>query len=131
MATHNGDMAGWAVQQERAAADLAGVLDSSFFLALAEPARIELLKVLLLSGRSDVASLTAQLPQDVSVISRHLRILHTAGIVKREKVQRHVYYELDAQACKNKFRSLYQRVECILDTCCPDESLHQTYGPLS
>lgn len=107
------------VDRKLMAEELTEVLDSRFFTALAEPARVELLKLLIQNGRSDVAALTACVPQDVSVISRHLRLLHEAGIVRREKVQRHVFYEIDQDGCKRRFRALYERMENIINACCP------------
>lgn len=102
------------------AADLNEVLDSRLFLAMAEPARVLLMKALLERGRSDVSQLAALVPQDLSVISRHLRILHEAGVIRREKVQRHVFYEIDPQQCKRRFREMTEKIEAIIDTCCPD-----------
>lgn len=102
------------------AQELGEVLDSRLFLAMAEPARVLLMKVLLERGRSDVSQLAALVPQDLSVISRHLRILHEAGVVRREKVQRHVFYEIDPLECKRRFREMTEKVERIIDACCPD-----------
>jgi DNA-binding transcriptional ArsR family regulator len=58
------------------------VLNSAFLRALTEPARLELLRVLLLHGPADVATIASHLPQDRSVISRHLKVLEQAGVVE-------------------------------------------------
>ena len=107
------------IQREQAVEELVEVLDSRLFTALAEPVRIDLLKVIILRGRTDVATLASHLPQDRSVISRHLSILYEAGVLKRDKVQRHVYYELDPESCIGKFRALLERVESMAQICCP------------
>ena len=105
---------------DRAAQELVEVLDSQLFTALAEPVRIELLKELILCGRADVATLASKLPQHQSVISRHLLVLFNAGILKRAKEQRHVYYELDGDYCVRTFKSILARVEKAVQVCCPD-----------
>ena len=68
-----------------AARGLAEVVDSKLFRALCEPARIDILRQLTLLGRVDIGTLADRLPQDRSVISRHLGLLRDAGIVRREK----------------------------------------------
>ena len=81
--------------RERAASGCAGILDAELFKALCEPVRVEIVRLLIAHGRSDLSSLAAELPQDPSVISRHLAVLHRAGLVRRAKRGRHVYFELD------------------------------------
>ncbi len=107
------------IEREQAVQGLVDVLDSRLLTALAEPARIELLKVLVLHGRQDVAGVAAKLPQHRSVISRHLGILHEAGLLTRHKVERNVYYELDGGACVGKFRDMLEKVEAMVRVCCP------------
>jgi DNA-binding transcriptional ArsR family regulator len=84
------------------------VFDTAFFKALCEPARIAVLRELILLGRADIAAIADRLPQDRSVIARHLQHLAAAKIVSAEKVGRHVFYEIDAGA-------VAERLEGILD----------------
>ena len=56
-------------------------INSDFVTALAEPARIDILKLLVLNGSCDVKSLASKMPQDRSVISRHLSMMEKAGLL--------------------------------------------------
>lgn len=56
-----------------------------------------------------IAAIADRLPQDRSVIARHLRQLASAQIVTAQKQGRHVFYELDAQ-------TIAARLEGILET---------------
>lgn len=103
----------------RAAQQLAEVLDTPFLRALAEPARLEVLKVLLVHGSGDVASIAGHLPQDRSVVSRHLRTLEEAGIVRSSRSGRHRVYELDGIALVARFESLSSQVRALAAVCCP------------
>ena len=49
-------------------------------------------------GRADVGEIAKELPQERSVISRHLQVLHDAQIVKATKVGRQVFYEVNGGA---------------------------------
>lgn len=84
------------VSRHEAAKQCVAVFDTGFFKALCEPARIAVLRELILLGRADIAAIADRLPQDRSVIARHLRQLATAHIVTAQKEGRHVHYELDA-----------------------------------
>jgi len=95
------------VSRQDAARRCVAVFDTGFFKALCEPARIEVLRELILLGRSDIATIAARLPQDRSVVARHLHQLAAAEIVATEKEGRHVFYQIDAAA-------VAQRLEGIL-----------------
>ena len=66
------------VSRERAATRIVELLDSPFLRALTEPARLEVLRVLILHGPADIGELASHLPQDRSVVSRHLKTLEDA-----------------------------------------------------
>jgi DNA-binding transcriptional ArsR family regulator len=102
-----------------AAEEIAALLDTPFLRALAEPARLEVLKVLLIHGSGDVASLAAHLPQDRSVISRHLQTLEEAGIVRSVRTGRHRHYALEGSALVGRFEQLSARVRVLAAICCP------------
>lgn len=105
--------------RERAAHELAAIVDSELFRALCEPARIEIVKLLTARGRSDVQTITAQVPQDQSVISRHLAVLHRAGVVRREKVGRQVFFELDGMSVVTRMERMLAQFRSIIPLCCP------------
>jgi DNA-binding transcriptional ArsR family regulator len=82
------------------------VFDTGFFKALCEPARIGVLCELILLGRADIAAIAARLPQDRSVIARHLHQLAAAQIVKAKREGRHVFYEIDASAVAERLEGI-------------------------
>ena len=94
-------------------------IDSDFIKALAEPVRIEILKFLILGGSCDVKTLAEKLPQDRSVISRHLAMMEKAGLLKAKKEGRHVIYSLDGESTLQKSEQLVETMrQCITIGCC-------------
>ena len=85
-----------AVSRQEAARRCVAVFDTGFFRALCEPARIAVLRELILLGRADIAAVAARLPQDRSVVARHLQQLAAAQIIRASKEGRHVFYQIDA-----------------------------------
>lgn len=96
------------LSRQQAARQCVAVFDTAFFKALCEPARIAVLQQVVLLGRADVATIAGSLPQDRSVITRHLQQLAAADIVVAEKEGRHVFYRVDAA-------SVGKRLERILE----------------
>lgn len=96
------------VSRNEAAKQCVAVFDTVFFKALCEPARIAVLRELILLGRADIAAIADRLPQDRSVIARHLRQLAAARIVTAQKEGRHVYYELDAQTIAGRLEAILE-----------------------
>lgn len=88
------------------AGHLSAIFNADFFRALCEPVRLELMVNLVRMGRSDVTALAAQMPQDRSVISRHLQVLERVGIVSSEQDGRHVFYQIEAQATVDHFEAI-------------------------
>ena len=68
------------------------------------------------SGPGDSAQ---DLPLDRSVISRHLRVLESVGVVKSEKEGRHTYYEIDGAKLVSELERLTDVVKMIRPVCCP------------
>lgn len=94
-------------------------LDSAFFKALCEPPRVAVLKRVMQLGRADVTEIAAQLPQERSVVSRHLQVLLEAGIVRSAKSGRQVFYEVDGPAIIKKLEDILQHTKAIAPFCCP------------
>jgi DNA-binding transcriptional ArsR family regulator len=92
--------------RNEAARQCVAVFDTGFFKALCEPARIAALRELILLGRADIAAIAARLPQDRSVVTRHLQRLAAEQIVKAKKEGRHVFYEIDAGAIAKRLESI-------------------------
>jgi DNA-binding transcriptional ArsR family regulator len=105
--------------REAAAAACAEVLDTVFFKALCEPARIALLRQLVLLGRADVGTLAAGLPQDRSVIARHLQLMERAGLVRCEVEGRSSFYELEVDAILHKLTDMTELLKSLRSLCCP------------
>lgn len=94
------------VSRKEAARQCVAVFDANFFKAFCEPARIAVLQELILVGRADIAGIADRLPQDRSVIARHLQMLADAGVVRAEKEGRHVFYQLDAPAVRRRLEEI-------------------------
>ena len=94
-------------------------IDSDFIKALTEPARIEILKFLILGEASDVKTLAEKLPQDRSVISRHLAMMEKSGLLKVKKEGRHVIYSVDGDSTLQKSEQLVAALrQCVEIGCC-------------
>lgn len=94
------------VSRKEAARQCVAVFDTNFFKAFCEPARIAVLQELILLGRADIGGIADRLPQDRSVIARHLQLLAEAGVVRAEKEGRHVFYQLDAPAVRRRLEEI-------------------------
>jgi DNA-binding transcriptional ArsR family regulator len=94
------------ISRQKAAQQCVAVFDTGFFRALCEPARIAVLRQLVLLGRADIAAIAARLPQDRSVVARHLQQLARAQIVKAKKEGRHVFYEINASSVADRLESI-------------------------
>jgi DNA-binding transcriptional ArsR family regulator len=100
--------------------DLVKALDSKIIKALTEPARAQILKFLMLNGRSDISTIAENLPQDRSVISRHLNMLAEAGIVIAEKETRHRFYTINGAVFLNEFEVIVDNIKKCMAECCPE-----------
>lgn len=105
--------------RDKAAARMVEILDSPFLRTLTEPARLEILRVLLVSGPGDIASIAARLPQDRSVISRHLKTLEDAGIVRGEQKGRQRIYDLDGVNFITTLERILAETRALATICCP------------
>lgn len=105
----------------RAARELTSIFDSKLFKALCEPVRVEIMRFLTVEGRSDVRTIAAHFPQDASVVSRHLAVLHGAGIVRRHKEGRHVFFEVDGPGVAGRMEKIVARFRKIVPLCCPGD----------
>lgn len=66
---------------------------AAWLAVIAEPTRIRLMEMLNV-GSTSVQGLAAQLGTSYQNASRHLGVLHQAGIVRRCKVENRIHYEL-------------------------------------
>jgi DNA-binding transcriptional ArsR family regulator len=92
--------------RKEAARRCAAVLDESFFKAFAEPARIAAFREVVLLGRADIGAIAARLPQERSVVSRHLQVLADAGALKAAKDGRRILYEVNADEIARRLEAM-------------------------
>jgi ArsR family transcriptional regulator len=79
--------------EEPIAEDDAGQL-ASWFRVLGDPARLRLLSLISTMGEACAAcDLVEPLGVSQPTVSHHLKVLHEAGLVEREKRGRMVYYQ--------------------------------------
>ena len=102
-----------------AACELTSVFDASLLAALCEPVRVDIVRVLVTRGRADLQTIADRLPQDRSVISRHLSVLHRAGVVRREKIGRQVFFELDGSTLLDRLDGMVEGCRRVVAACCP------------
>lgn len=97
---------------------LEAALDPELFRALADPNRVSLIAHLGEDGGSStVTQASACCPVDLSVVSRHLRTLRTAGVVTAEKEGRNVHYRVEHRALAARLREMAD----ALENCCPTD----------
>ncbi|MNU01017.1 Bacterial regulatory protein, arsR family [compost metagenome] len=70
-------------------------------------------------GRADVSEIAAELPQERSVVSRHLQVLLDANIVRATKAGRQVFYEVNGPAIVMRLEGILQHTRNIVSLCCP------------
>ncbi len=100
-------------QRERAAQQCAAVLDGRFFKAFAEPARVQAFQKVVLLGTADIGAIAEGLPQDRSVVSRHLQVLADAGVLKVRKAGRHVLYEVAADEIEARLLQMLELTRAL------------------
>jgi DNA-binding transcriptional ArsR family regulator len=94
------------------------ILDTEFFRALCEPARIQIFRQLVIKGRSDIGTIAEDLPQDRSVIARHLQQMERAGLLQSHSEGRHTFYEIDGPAIASRVDDIGRLVRSLVPFCC-------------
>lgn len=100
--------------------ELVNNFDYKFFKTMGEPVRLEILRFLMLHGRSEIGAIAEHMPQDRSVISRHLNMMKEAGILNSLKETRYVYYEINGKAFIDKLEAIAKQIHTCMQVCCPD-----------
>jgi DNA-binding transcriptional ArsR family regulator len=89
--------------------------EAEFFKALADPNRLALVERLADCCASiTVTDASSCCEVDLSVVSRHLKILLSSGIVQAERRGREVRYTLDQEGTAGRLRRIADRIE---ETC--------------
>ena len=94
--------------RREAASQCAAVFDQPFFKAFAEPARVAVFQQVVLLGRADVGTIAGRLPQDRSVVSRHLQVLAKAGILRPAREGRHMLYEVNVTEIEHQLMRMLE-----------------------
>jgi DNA-binding transcriptional ArsR family regulator len=94
------------------------ILDADFFRALCEPARLQVFRQLILLGRSDIGTIALALPQDRSVITRHLQVLERAGVVQSQIEGRHTFYQIDGRSITGRIEQMVVLMRTLAPLCC-------------
>lgn len=95
------------------------MLDTGFFRAMCEPVRVAILRLLILKGRADVNTVAQGMPQDRSVIARHLQLMERSGLLYSEIEGRHTFYAIDGPAVAARMAGITKALESIVPMCCP------------
>ena len=105
--------------------DIDARLDAALFKALSDPTRLTLLACLSKCARPcSVGEVAECCSVDLSVVSRHLAQLESAGILEARKDGRTVFYSV-------KYRELIGMLRALadaLDQCCPGGSCKPGQG---
>lgn len=92
-----------------------GLLSAEFFKALSDSTRVSLLGCLVKCGRAcSVGEIAECCSVDLSVVSRHLRILERAGVVASEKKGRVVSYRV----CHEDWCKALRDLAAAIESCC-------------
>ena len=95
------------------------VFDTTLFRALCEPVRLAVFRQLVLTGQSDVGTIAQAMPQDRSVIARHLQLMERAGLLRVETEGRHTLYEIDGPAIASRVERMATLLRTLVPLCCP------------
>lgn len=82
-------------KRQQAAQQCVAVLNEKFFKAFSDPTRIHVFQRVVLLGRADIGEIAESLPQDRSVVSRHLQVLANARVLKAHKEGRRILYTVN------------------------------------
>lgn len=105
--------------REEAADACLQVFDTAFFRALCEPVRLDVFRQLVLNGQSDVGTIAQAMPQDRSVIARHLQLMERAGLLRVQTEGRHTMYEIDGPAIASRVERMGALLRTLVPLCCP------------
>jgi DNA-binding transcriptional ArsR family regulator len=109
--------------RQQAADACLDILDAEFFNALCEPARLQIFRQLILSGRADIRTIAEAMPQDRSVIARHLQVMARAGVLLVQNEGRHTFYEINGPVIMARVEQMTGLLRGLVPLCCPAKSV--------
>ena len=107
--------------RQQAALQCAAVLDEKFFKAFSEPTRAAVFQQVVLLGDADIGAIAACLPQDRSVVSRHLQVLADAGVLTARKEGRRIFYTVNAPEIERRLTEMLEltrQLGAACNDCC-------------
>lgn len=105
---------------------LRAALTHDMITTLVEPSRCAVFCALLEVKEADVGALASRLPQDRSVISRHLSALHDAGLVTLRVDGRRRVYRVRAASLVARLEALLITAKAAMAVCCPEDDANPT-----
>ena len=95
-----------------------------FYKALGDETRLSIVKYLL-ENSSCACEFTRVSQKDQTTISRHLKVLTEAGILKREKLGRNRIYDIADEKTRERLLNMGLKPEKIESPCCtkPEEEI--------
>ena len=98
--------------------DLRSLISPRLFKALADPNRVAILARLAAAcGPMTVSEIAMCCPVDLSVVSRHVRLLREAGVVEAQKRGKELHCSVRYGAIARTLRAIADAIEA----CCPDD----------
>ncbi len=85
--------------------------------ALAHPARIAILQVLLRRGSCICSDVVEELPLSQATVSQHLKAMKEAGLIRGDIDGRTVCYCADASVCRQAGDALSEMMKSCRDCC--------------
>ena len=103
------------------------LFDHVIFKVLSQQIRIEILKILAVNGPSDIQTISANFCKHRSVISKHLKMMHEAGIVIKTQESRSTIYQVDGMGFLHQMEEVVGNLKSILLYSCEDifDTLYQ------
>ncbi|HCM88590.1 MULTISPECIES: winged helix-turn-helix domain-containing protein [Vagococcus] len=99
------------LEKEQCLKEVDEAVDFEFYKTLFDPARIDIIKYLAVNGKSNITEISEKLPQDRSVISRHLDLMYRYQLVSKEKQGRNTFYLLNEEVILNQFKETTHQLE--------------------
>lgn len=103
-----------------AAFDFEAILDPALFRALGDPTRLTLLgRLAMARDPLTVTEVADCCGVHLSGVSRHLKMLHDAGLLEAERRGREVRYRLRCDALAGTLREVADALDRCAASCCP------------
>ncbi len=106
------------------------VLDTEFFKALCDPVRAQIIRRLVTLGAADIGTIAVTMPQDRSVVSRHLAQLERADILVSRKEGRRRLYDIAGPDIVTKLEDILTAIRPMRECCVPFEGAQCSCGSL-